>query len=145
MNQTQKQLVKMLSVAIRKKQVKFSQGERINWPALVEEAKEHKVSALVYSAVKNEIDDLRIEMMLLKEWKCEVILSGVNQSNHVKQVSKLLQSFNDNDIPVIILKGMVLRSLFPNPDFRTMSDVDILVHEEDLERIKTLLLDLNFS
>lgn len=145
MNQTQKQLVKMLSAAVRKKQVKFSLGERINWPALVEEAKAHKVSGLVYSAVKNEIDDLGIEMTLLKEWKREIILSGVNQSNHVKQVSKILQLFNDNDIPVIILKGMVLRSLFPNPDFRTMSDVDILVHQEDLERIKTLLLDINYN
>lgn len=135
----------MLSVAIRKEQMKFSHEEEINWPALINEAKEHKVSGLAYSAVKNEISHLGIDIKLLEEWKREVIFSGVNQSNHVKQVSKLLQLFNEYDIPVIILKGMVLRSLFPNPDFRTMSDVDILVHEKDLERIEALLLHINYN
>ena len=145
MNQTQKQLVKMLSSAVRKEQVTFNLDESIDWEALIEEAKEHKVSGLAYSAVKNNIGQLNIDDALLNEWKRDVIFSSMHQSKHVKQVSELLQVFNDHEIPVIILKGMVLRNLFPNPDLRTMSDVDVLVHEEDLGRIEDMLTAMNFT
>ena len=145
MNQTQKQLVKMLSSAIRKEQATFNLDESIDWKALIEEAKEHKVSGLAYSAVKNNIGQLNIDDMLLNEWKRDVIFSSMHQSKHVKQVSELLQVFNDHEIPVIILKGMVLRSLFPNPDLRTMGDVDVLVHEEDLARVEEMLIATNFT
>lgn len=144
MNQTQKQLVKILSSSIRKETVIFSSSEVIDWPALIEEAKEHKVSGLGYSAIKNEICNLEIDEKLLNEWKRDVIFSSMQQSKHVKQVANLLKVFNDHEIPVIILKGMVLRFLFPNPDLRTMSDVDILVHEEDLGRVKKILTKLDF-
>lgn len=37
-------------------------------------------------------------------------------------------------IPWLPLKGAVIRSLYPEPWMRTSSDVDVLVHEEDLDR-----------
>ena len=43
--------------------------------------------------------------------------------------------FNKNNIPVIVLKGLVVRDLFPNPTLRTMCDADILVKEKDLENV----------
>lgn len=145
MNQTQRQLVRVLSGAVRKEQVMFSSDERIDWEAFIEEAKEHKVSGLAYSALKNEIAQSSIDATLLNEWKRDVIYASMHQSQHVKQVSELLNVFNDHEIPVIILKGMVLRNLFPSPDLRTMGDVDVLVHEGDLGRIEDMLTAMNFK
>ena len=52
MNQTQQQLIKMLSSAIRRGEVNLDlQSSIIDWKALIEEAKEHKVTGLAYSSV----------------------------------------------------------------------------------------------
>ena len=39
---------------------------------------------------------------------------------------------DDAKIPYIFLKGADLRNLYPDPNLRTSSDIDVLVHEEDL-------------
>ena len=145
MNHTQQQLVRILSGAIRKERVELDFNEPIDWPALIDEAKEHKVTGLAYSGVKDQLKEVEIPYELLNEWKREVIFSGMNQQRHVKQSARILQLFNEENIDVIILKGMVLRELFPHPDLRTMSDLDILVHEEDLGRIETVLTAKGFK
>lgn len=145
MNRTQQQLVKILSGAIRKERIELCFNEPINWPALIDEAKEHKVTGLAYSGVKDQLKEVEVPHELLNEWKREVIFSGMNQQRHVKQSAKILQLFNEEKIAVIILKGIVLRELFPHPDLRTMSDLDILVHEEDLGRIETVLTAKGFK
>lgn len=146
MNQTQQQLIKMLSSAIRRGEVNLDlQSSIIDWKALIEEAKEHKVTGLAYSSVKGQLQELEIDQQLLNEWKREVIFSGMNQQRHVKHSAEILRLFNEEKIPVIVLKGIVLRELFPHPDLRTMSDLDILVHEEDLARIGAFLTTRGFK
>ena len=45
------------------------------------------------------------------------------------------------EIPFLPLKGSVLRAYYPEAWMRTSCDIDILVHETDLERAITLLTD----
>lgn len=47
----------------------------------------------------------------------------------------------EGKIPHIPLKGAVLRSLYPQAWMRTGCDLDILVHPEDLDTAKTLLVE----
>ena len=44
------------------------------------------------------------------------------------------EAFRQSGIQYLPLKGAVLQSLYPEPWMRTSSDLDILVHEEDLAR-----------
>ncbi|MBO7304419.1 MAG: nucleotidyltransferase family protein [Clostridia bacterium] len=44
-------------------------------------------------------------------------------------------------IPYIPLKGSVIRPYYPRPEQRTSSDIDILVHEEDVERASRVFTD----
>lgn len=46
----------------------------------------------------------------------------------------LCDALEDAQIPFVPLKGSVLREYYPKPWTRTSSDIDVLVHEEDLER-----------
>lgn len=43
------------------------------------------------------------------------------------------------------MKGMVLRELYPIPELRTFSDVDILIHPKDREASHKLLQDMGFT
>ncbi len=53
-------------------------------------------------------------------------------------ICKALESFGVDFIP---LKGSVIRDYYPKPWMRTSCDIDILIHEEDLNRVKDFLVN----
>ena len=144
MNKMQTKLVTFLDAAIHNKKVDIDINDNIQWKEIIEESKAHKIEALIYSAIKNNsIKDTDKE--LFDDWKKETFKSGVWQVNHINTVASVLNIFNQNNIPVIVLKGLVVRDLFPNPTLRTMCDADILVKETDLEKTKNILIQLGYK
>lgn len=145
MNNTQKQIIYMLSAAIRKKNVKFRSDEKINWNEVLEESEAHKVTPLIYSSI-NRAEALNImDESTLNTLKKNVFKSSITQSSHIKNVASVLERFNNAGIPIIVLKGLVVRDYYPIPDLRTMCDADVLVHEEDLEKVSALMISLGFN
>ena len=49
-----------------------------------------------------------------------------------EQVSKIMKYAYENNIPVIVLKGLVVREYYPQPEQRSMSDADIFVKAKDI-------------
>ena len=65
-----------------------------------------------------------------------------SQRNYVRQLQaqkKCTDVFQSEEIPFIVLKGAVLRPLYPKPWLRTSADIDILVSREHYERATALL------
>ena len=52
---------------------------------------------------------------------------------------QIAEQLDQAQIPYIFLKGTRLRSLYPEAWMRTRSDIDVLVHEEDLEKASYFL------
>lgn len=145
MDNTQRQIIYMLSAAIRKKNVKFKSDEKINWNEVLEESEAHKVTPLIYSSI-NRAEALNImDESTLSTLKKNVFKSSITQSSHIKNVASVLERFNNAGIPIIVLKGLVVRDYYPIPDLRTMCDADVLVHEEDLEKVSALMISLGFN
>jgi len=64
----------------------------------------------------------------------------------VSELSELLASFNEDDIPVIVLKGASLLGTLYEKDFsRPMYDIDLLAHRADLGEIDDKLLSLGYQ
>lgn len=144
MNSIQRQFISLLSSAIKKQSVESVNLRGNDWNQLIEEAEAHKVSGLIYTAVKRNINHYDIEANRLAQWKKDVIFESFKQSEQLKKFSQLLALFNESMIPVIVLKGVVLKNLYPAPDLRTMNDVDILVVEDDLKKIEKVLLNQGY-
>ncbi|MDZ5254396.1 nucleotidyltransferase family protein [Clostridium sp. LIBA-8841] len=144
MNNSQVQIIKLLNLAIHGEKLKDFK-EISKWDEIIEEAKAHEISALIYSAIYGikSLDGLSKER--LDYWKKTTFFTGIGQISHYNQVGKLFEKFNEENIDVIVLKGLVVRELYPKSEFRTMGDADILVHEEDLERVTTLLQGLGYK
>ncbi len=66
---------------------------------------------------------------LKKNAKC--VHQFVLQETAIKTLRKILDK---HSIPYILLKGAVIRDLYPEKELRTCCDVDILVHHEDLNK-----------
>jgi len=60
-------------------------------------------------------------------------------------LQQLLQAFQERDIPVIVLKGVVLDELYPQPGLRSFGDIDLLMRPADLPQGEELLRSLGFS
>lgn len=57
------------------------------------------------------------------------------------EIARIRDFFENEKIGFIMLKGAVIRELYPEGWMRTSSDIDVLVHPEDLDRAEELLLN----
>ena len=83
-------------------------------------------------AVGDEIGDKLRKQQMLAIFRYERI------SYELEEICRVFES---NGIQHMPLKGSVIRRYYTEPWMRTSSDIDILVHPEDLERAKVVLCD----
>lgn len=58
---------------------------------------------------------------------------------------RIREAFCRAEIPFAPLKGTILRSFYPEPWMRTSCDVDVLIHENDLEKATEELIKIGFT
>ena len=100
---------------------------------LLKEAKQHTVFSCIYPVLKNDVKELLLpEEFLMVENSFLVNIAGNMQilSEHCELHSIMTES----NIPYVVLKGCASSVYYDEPDFRTMGDVDFLVHECDINR-----------
>ena len=58
---------------------------------------------------------------------------------------ELKELFQKNDIAFVLLKGSVIRDYYPETWMRTSCDIDILIHEEDIDKALQLTKELGYQ
>lgn len=145
MNKSQKVVINLLSHAIRGQKYQLDINENINWNKVIEEANEHSVKGLIYTAINNTNNIKSIDKKILEDLKKTTFFSGIYQINHIKQISKVLNEFNREQIQVVALKGLIVREFYPHPEQRTMGDADIIVKYEELDKVINILKTLGYT
>lgn len=143
MEKYQEQIIDLLNSSIHDTKPKLDYSKNVNWDKIIEESNAHSITGLLYPALK-KYDNSKLDVDVLNSLKKSTFISAVQQSKHIKNTAKILELFNKNNIPVIVLKGLVIRNYYPMPDLRTMCDSDVIIHKEDLEKVRTLLLNEGF-
>ena len=143
MNSAQKQFVDILSAGIRGKAADKIY-DNVDWDEVIDLANKHKVEGIIYLALRksnliSKVGENRINLL-----KQKAAITGIGQSRHISGLSIVFNKIIEENIPVIVLKGLVVRDFYPQPDQRTMSDADILVHKDDVEKVKNLLIDMGY-
>jgi hypothetical protein len=144
MNSSQSTLVSLLSTAIRDERLGDLKLEKVNWREVFDEAKTHDVYSLIYPLIKSISKQHYSDEVLMSEWRNATLMCGIIQLKHINQMKKVFQSFKEANIPIIALKGLVLREMYPRPESRTMGDADVLVHKEDVEEAEKILISLGY-
>lgn len=105
--------------------------------ALYGVSKKHDIAHLVGDAlIKNgliENDDVK------SRFQNQIVMAVYRYENLNYELGRICEIFEEAKIPYIPLKGAVIRHFYPEPWMRTSCDIDILVHEEDLERATAVL------
>ena len=143
MNNAQKQFIDILSAGIRGKSAD-KVYDNVEWDEVIDLADKHKVEGIIYLALRKSKLIYNIGEEKISLLKQKAAITGITQSRHISGLSTVLNKINERNIPVIVLKGLVVREFYPQPDQRSMNDADILVHEGDVEKVKQLLIDMGY-
>ena len=72
-------------------------------------------------------------------------VSVVISSNQMHAASQIQDTFEKQGIHNLLLKGCSTRQLYPNPDMRTMNDVDVLYNGQQDKKVHKVMEQLGFQ
>ena len=78
------------------------------------------------------------------KFKYELKYSAGFVANLEYELEHIKSVFEKNKIEYILLKGSVLRNYYPEPWMRTSCDIDILVHDEQLDKAVKVLTQTGY-
>ena len=111
----------------------------VDWSAVLAEAQHHKVTALMYPAIRS-MDGVP-EAVFNKVCGTAITVATASEAM-LKEQRRILDLLEARQIPCAVLKGTSVAYLYPHPELRTIGDIDILVDEENLdEACKALQAD----
>lgn len=114
----------------------YSQDEL---PQLAALAKKHDVlQLLAYGLLKNGLVN---DEKLAKKLDNSILNAVYRQETQSYELGRICEALEKAQLPFIPLKGSVIREYYPEPWMRTSCDIDVLVHEEDAEKAKSVLVD----
>lgn len=114
-----------------------SQQQPIDAPALYQLANEHQVSCIIYQQIYH-FPQLTGEIKNF--WKRQTIQASAFQTMKTERFLRLYRQLNAQQLKVIVVKGLIVRELYPQPDLRTSNDEDLYVAQEDYAQVKALFL-----
>lgn len=141
MDTNQKVLIELLSLSLRGKKASYELMNSANLEVVLKLAQLHSVLPLVYTAIDHEC----IEKKLLADLKTYVYKIVAQQIQNFSVLERVIDEFINAGIPVLAMKGLTLRNLYPVPEARTMSDFDLAVRGQDFEYAIQILLKMGFA
>ncbi len=87
----------------------------------------HLVSGYLFTA------GIKTEPILAEELGRQEMLAVYTMERQKYSFGQICEAFEHEKIPYLPLKGSVLRPYYPDGVMRTSCDIDVLVHEEDLD------------
>ena len=126
-DETKKLLLDVLSCAIRGKQAPITDQLKKKRMALFQLAMEHHVLPLVVDTLYHgeEADPT------MRGMAGQVRSLVIAQAQRTADFQLLLQRFGQKGLRPVVVKGLVCRSLYPEPELRPSVDEDLLIRPED--------------
>ena len=123
--------------------VKHRDG-KLDWDAIYDMAAAHRVHTLIYPIVKKIEPEAGPGPEILEKWNIEAMVCGITSYSCELWIGEVCRALREAGIAAIVLKGMAVNRCYPNPELRSMGDVDILVHNQDMEKASEVLLLLGY-
>ena len=117
--------------------------EALSFDKLFALAREHSVANMAFYAVEKL--SVQPAEPLLSEWRQlrdKAIVKDITQLTELELIGEAMSAGGVRFLP---LKGSVLKGYYPQSDMRTMSDIDMLIDEENAEKVKEIMLSLGYS
>lgn len=138
-------LIALLESSIHGKKTNFSYLTQNEWEEIFKKAVEHQVDCIIFDEVSNLLIKSNELKPLYEKWKSRYTIQTTTHKLFLSNSYKAIDILNENKITAIMLKGLLLKSVFPNPDTRIMGDIDLLIKKDDLDTVISLLQTIGYE
>lgn len=115
----------------------------VNLADVADIANEHQISSLIYySAAKSRIDKNSDFMQSLFPLVCAQLVLSEKQ---LYESEKIFEAFRKNNIDFLPLKGAVMKKIYPRPEMRHMSDIDVLIKQAQYAKIESVMQGMGYE
>lgn len=139
MNPNERLLVHLLDCAIWSRTPDAAYVEDVDWEALFMLAQAHKIDAMLLDTVCLLQQDKQPAANVMAAWQENAMLTMMGQAIMTADLHALLAALESGGVRTVVLKGVALKPLYPQPDLRTMSDADLLIEAKDLPPARACL------
>ncbi len=113
------------------------------WPVFSRAALSHNLTNILFPVIHKTVQYKPDEIYSL--WKSRLLQETLYRLNTVYKIDEIVQSFKENNLQLIIIKGPALARLYNPNQCRSMGDLDILVRSDETDRAKKLLESMGYS
>lgn len=108
-----------------------------DWPQVFDIAHLHGLEAIAWQAAGDRVAQRDPELAARWQKRTDQLLMQTLLQQQEEQA--LTGRFRQEGIPFVCLKGMVLRELYPQPQLRQLSDLDLLIPPEQMDAAAAIL------
>lgn len=137
-------ILKLLKAAID--QESFKLGDvNISWEKVGKTLHFHRILNMAYCGIQKMEDKEQIPQAVYDKIKKAYDVSVAREAHQHFGLEEIRKEFEKNEIVFVPLKGSILKYMYPSPQMRSMSDLDILYKFEQRDKIKECLLGLGYT
>lgn len=103
--------------------------------------KEHEVANLAFLAIENTLD---INSDLYNKWKTYYYSCIKRDAEQEIMLDLVLNALHAQAVRTLQVQGTVIKKYYLSPDLRTMTDIDLIVDKQNLQKASQILQELGF-
>lgn len=112
--------------------------------ALYRLSKHHDVAHLVADAL-SKLSLMPEDEQIRSAFEKAQMMAVYREIQLTTATQRIREALCRAQIPFVPLKGAIIRSFYPEPWMRTSCDIDILIHEDDLDKAEMGLTEIGFT
>ena len=117
--------------------------DTVSLQELYDFAKLHNVEAMVFHALEQlEMDE---QDAVWQNWQNRAAMILTQSIVQLAERDMLFSALTEAGIKLLPVKGCWMKELYPDIDYRQMSDLDMLIPEEKAQEAKRIMLQLGYS
>ncbi len=145
MDQISRQLLYLLSVSMETDMDTVVDIVEADWDRLFYLSGIHNIIPMIYRSISKKQLVPLIEPKLILVWKKLATWYSVDQFLKTSEFLTIYAKLKQAGVNALVIKGIVLRTLYPNCDERCSGDEDIYIRREDYSRTASILTSSGFT
>lgn len=113
--------------------------QTIPWNQIIAQACNQEVSGLAFEALQTLPNEQHPDTEILMHWTAQVCADERDFKLYTERCCNIMQTMQQNGLTFILMKGLSLASLYPNPSHRPIGDLDLFLCQEQMPQAKAFL------
>lgn len=145
MKQSEMLLLKLIRSTVLQSEEDFSEFHSFaEWGELFALCSKHSVVGIVFDKIIEAFGD-SIPEIFASRFKQKALSEMSFQAVRSQSFKRIYGEIKKENITAVVLKGEILRQLYPQPESRTSLDEDLLIDEKDYEMLKKVMTSLGLE